>query len=91
MWAKPMRCGAASFRALWFSALMTSAATVKASDTDTPSLEMLLFISTFSENDTWRDPFELEQAMAQVRAKKSTDTPAANENEDNENSTDTAH
>jgi len=91
MWAKPMRCGAASFKALWFSALMLSTATVQASDADTPSLEMLLFISTFSENESWRDPFEIEQAMAQVRAQKSTDTPAANEKKNHENSTDTAH
>jgi len=91
MWVKPRRSSAASFKALWFSALMASTTTVQASDADTPSLEMLLFISTFSDNETWRDPFEIDQAIDQASTTKAIDTPVANEKKDDENSTDTAH
>mgnify|MGYP006910209142 CR=1 FL=1 len=70
---------------------MASTTTVQASDADTPSLEMLLFISTFSDNETWRDPFEIDQAIDQASTTKAIDTPVANEKKDDENSTDTAH
>lgn len=90
-WAKPVRCGAVSFKALWLSALMVSTATVQAGDADTPSLEMLLFISTFSDNETWRDPFEIDQAMDQTSTTKAIDTTNTNEKKDHENSTDTVY
>jgi|GEM_PF-6057895 len=62
----------------------------QASDEQLPSLEMLLFISDFSEDETWRDPFEIQQAISQARIQ--TNTPQeTNEKKDNENSTDTAH